>query len=180
MLRLLERPNLTLKNYGFLGYCHQCGEYIIVPWHQLRKVNCSNCATDSSLILNGALWLGNLHDKLYLSRMKALAQQLNWSKRVELLSLMENEADLPPYFYTLKEMGRRGKINIPPKYLLIQALQKQGYLASGTHINPQAIKTNASLATCIDIGKTLKLKKVANLGQVILQVDRDIVEENQL
>jgi tRNA (guanine26-N2/guanine27-N2)-dimethyltransferase len=68
--------------------------------------------------------------------------------------MMENESNFPPYFYTLGEIGKRGKMDIPPKMSLIQALQSQGYRATETHIHSQAIKSDADLTTCIAIAKT--------------------------
>ncbi len=64
---------------------------------------------------------------------------------------MQNESDLPPYFYKLGEIGRHGKIDIPKRSLLIKALQNKGYQAAATHINSQGIKTSADLETCIAI-----------------------------
>jgi tRNA (guanine26-N2/guanine27-N2)-dimethyltransferase len=87
--------------------------------------------------------------------MKNLAQQLEWSQRVELLAAMESEAEFPPYFYTLREIGRRGKMDLPKRSRLIEALQAVGYRATATHIDAQAIKTNAKIAICIEIGQTL-------------------------
>lgn len=70
--------------------------------------------------------------------------------------LWVNETQLPPYFYKLSEIGRQGKFDLPKRDYLIQALQSAGYQASATHINAQAIKTNANLRTCIKIAKKLK------------------------
>jgi tRNA (guanine26-N2/guanine27-N2)-dimethyltransferase len=99
--------------------------------------------------LSGPMWLGLLHDPGFLVQMHEQAQQLGWHTLVDLLASMTAEAALPPYFYTLGEMGRRGRLDVPNRQALITALQVQGYEASATHIDPQAIKTTASLATCI-------------------------------
>ena len=66
------------------------------------------------------------------------------------------ELDYPPYFYTLREIGKRGRLNLPKRSHLIEALQEAGYRASLTHINLQAIKTNANLATCIAISRKIE------------------------
>lgn len=66
---------------------------------------------------------------------------------------MEAEVDLPPYFYTLAEIGRRGNMDIPKRDRLIQSLQERGYRASPTHIDAQAIKTDADLPTCIAVAR---------------------------
>lgn len=162
MLRLLPSQSTTV-NYGFLGYCHHCGNYQILTWRQLGRVTCPY--DGKSLTLSGPMWLGSLHDRPFLLKMQALAQakaqepapetapENHWLKRVELLKIMVAEAELPPYFYPLGEIGRRGKIDIPKRDRLIQALQQQGYQATATHINPEGIKTNANLTTCIQVAR---------------------------
>ena len=42
-------------------------------------------------------------------------------------------------------------MDIPKRSRLIQALQERGYRASPTHIDAQAIKTDANLPTCIAV-----------------------------
>ena len=88
--------------------------------------------------------------------MVQLAQEWDWPARVALLEVMQAEALLPPYFFTLAEIGRRGKMDIPGRDRLIQQLQVQGYAASPTHINPQAIKTTASFQTCLQLAQKLQ------------------------
>ncbi|WP_013321980.1 tRNA (guanine-N1)-methyltransferase [Gloeothece verrucosa] len=155
MLRLLSSPCLTQKNYGFLGYCHACGEYKTVSWRSLGRVSCACQNSQKSPVLSGPIWLGKFHEPLFLEKMLSLAKQWGWFERAELLSVMQAEAFLPPYFYLLGEIGKRGKINVPPRNNLIKALVAQGYQATPTHLNPQAIKTNASLAACIELAQWL-------------------------
>ncbi len=147
MLRLVKSKSLTAQNYGFIGYCHYCGDYQTVSWRRLGRVICAHDA--QPLTLSGPMWLGALHERHQIGRLKSLAGEWNWSKRVQLLAVMEAEADLPPYFYTLKEIGHRGKMDIPKRSSLIQALQELGYRASPTHINAEALKTDADMSTCI-------------------------------
>lgn len=151
MLRLVKRQCLTAQNYGFIGYCHQCGEYQVVTWQKLGRVVCPH--DSHPLTLSGPMWLGALHDSDQLKRLQLLAQNWDWIERVKLLQLMEAEVDLPPYFYTLGEIGRRGTMDIPKRDRLIQSLQEQGYRASPTHIDSQAIKTDADLPTCITVAR---------------------------
>ncbi len=153
MLRLLSKPNLNLKNYGWLAYCHHCGNYQTVSARKLGKVNC-NC-NSPTVILSGAMWLGRLHHPQQVRRLIAIAEELKWQQARELLAVMAAEAELPPYFYTLGEIGSKGKMDIPKRSQLIAALQSQKYQATVTHINPQAIKTNADIHTCIAIAKLL-------------------------
>ena len=152
MVRLLSQQQLTAKNYGFLGYCQNCGEYYPISWRQLGRCLCDR--DDTSLTLTGPMWLGVLHDRPYLEKMQDLAREWGWHSGRELLAMMAAEADFPPYFYPLGEIGRRGKIDIPPRSRLIAALKNRGDRASVTHLDPQAIKTDASLATCIEVARS--------------------------
>ena len=153
MLCLIPNQCLNSENYGFLGYCHHCGDYQTISWHRLGKVICPY--DNLPLTFTGPMWLGELHDQLQLNRFYDLAKAWGWSKRLKLLEIMVAETDLPPYFYTLGEIGQRGKMNLPKRSQLIQSLQTQGYRATPTHINPEAIKTDADLLTCIHLAKNL-------------------------
>ncbi|MDJ0742677.1 MAG: tRNA (guanine-N1)-methyltransferase [Xenococcaceae cyanobacterium MO_167.B27] len=153
MLRLVARPQLTSENYGFLGFCHHCGNYKTVSWRKLSQAICE--FDNQPLTLTGAMWLGQLHDVSFLHKMQEIARQWQWDKVVRLLSVMMGEADFPPYFYTLREIGSRGKLDIPKRSHLIEALQNAGYRATITHINPEAIKTDADIHTCIDVAQKL-------------------------
>ncbi|MEM8641387.1 MAG: tRNA (guanine-N1)-methyltransferase [Cyanobacteria bacterium P01_G01_bin.54] len=154
MVRLVHQPQLQTQNYGFLGYCHRCGEYQRVDWLKLGRVSCPGC--DRPATITGPMWLGNLHDRPFLAMMQTHAQARQWPERVALLATLQAEADLPPYFYTLGEIGKRGKLALPPRDALIAALIAQGYRAAATHINAQAIKTEASLQDCVAIAQTLR------------------------
>ncbi|MEM1256863.1 MAG: tRNA (guanine-N1)-methyltransferase, partial [Cyanobacteria bacterium P01_H01_bin.21] len=82
--------------------------------------------------------------------------QWQWPQKIQrLLAVMEKEATMPPYYYPLAEIGRRGQMDIPARDRLIEVLCQGGYRATRTHLDAQAIKTNASLASCIDVSKTL-------------------------
>jgi tRNA (guanine26-N2/guanine27-N2)-dimethyltransferase len=153
MLRLLPKPSLTETNYGWLAYCHGCGNYHIVSGRKLGKVTCG--CDNPNLVLSGAMWLGQLHHPAYLQKLLVLAQQWEWNEVVKLLFLMTEESHLPPYFYTLSEIGKRGKLDIPKRNNLIQALRDRGYQATATHINVEAIKTNANIDTCISVAKLI-------------------------
>jgi tRNA (guanine26-N2/guanine27-N2)-dimethyltransferase len=148
MLRLSRQP-WQPDSSGFLGYCHTCGEFQVVPWHRLHQARCDHPDATRPMVLSGPMWLGSLHDPDWLIQMQEQAWHLGWHSLVDLLVSMTAEAALPPYFYTLGEIGRRGRLDVPNRQALITALQVQGYEASATHIDPQAIKTTASLATCI-------------------------------
>lgn len=147
MVRLVAQPSLNTNSSGFLGYCHACGNYQTISWRKLGQICCTH--DGNCLSVSGAMWLGKLHNPNNLQRMMDLAIERQWSTDAALLKLMQSEVDLPPYFYQLGEIGRRGKLDIPKRSHLIQTLEDWGYQASATHIAAQAIKTTADMQTCI-------------------------------
>lgn len=152
MVRLTNKPVLNGENYGFLGYCHHCGNYQKIPW---RKLGRNICPHDGEfLTLSGAMWLDKLHDRDWIAAMHVLAKERQWSEIVQLLQTFEIEAEMPPHFYPLKEIGHRGRLDLPKRDRLILALQQAGYRASTTHINSQAIKTDADMQTCIAVARS--------------------------
>jgi tRNA (guanine26-N2/guanine27-N2)-dimethyltransferase len=155
MVRLSKVQIPFAQQYGFIGYCHLCGHYQTVGWRYLSQAICPDCA--HSLTLTGPLWLGPLHHSPFLARMTQLAQAWGWQHQLHRLKLMQAEADLPPYFYTMGEIGKRGQMDIPKRDRIIQALQQSGYQACATHINPQAIKTTATFKECLHIAHQLDM-----------------------
>ncbi|MGD1857105.1 MAG: tRNA (guanine-N1)-methyltransferase [Leptolyngbyaceae cyanobacterium] len=150
MVRVLPGPQLV--HYGFLAYCHGCGQFRSADWRQLGQLTCESCGKAPAV--SGPMWLGPLHDKDYVRQMAALASQ--WPPQVQrLLTVMADEATMPPYYYPLADVGRQGQTDIPPRDRLIETLSQRGYRATRTHLDPQAIKTDASLAVCIDVARSL-------------------------
>lgn len=60
---------------------------------------------------------------------------------------------MPPYYYPLGEIGRLGQMDIPRRDGLIQALRDRNFRATLTHLNWEAIKTDATMAECIEIAR---------------------------
>jgi tRNA (guanine26-N2/guanine27-N2)-dimethyltransferase len=160
MVRLVNKPTLTSKTYGFVAYCHGCGHFQTVNWRHLGRVVCPCQETEPSvskpgIVLSGPLWLGALHQREMVEAMRSLAQEWGWSHYLDRLTVMAAEADLPPYYYPLREIGRLGKMDIPNRDDLVAALQQQGYRATLTSLDWQAIKTNASFGQCLALAKQL-------------------------
>ncbi len=153
LVRLQAQPVLSAENYGFLGYCHGCGEYQVVTW---RKLGREHCPCGQPLTYSGPLWLGPLHDGRLLGAMRAWATTWQWSPRVALLDTLAAELDLPPYYYPLGEVGRRGQCDLPRRSHLLAALQAQGCRAAATHCEAAAVKTEATLADCVAIARQLQ------------------------
>ena len=178
MLRIQRPVSWQPKYYGFLAYCHQCGQFQTVHWKKLSQPVLCPCTSAPKPLksdtasawpaVSGPMWLGPLHDVDELETMKAIALQLGqpavnsaeastqakyWRKYPVLLDLLQAEAAMPPYYYSLAEIGRRGKMDIPARDRLIQSLLDAGFRATRTHLSAQAIKTDAPIATCLELAQ---------------------------
>lgn len=158
MLRLTAGEPWPAEKYGFLGYCHHCGHYQTLSWRQLGRAICEHGESAADLapqpmVISGPMWLGHLHDRPFLNQMRALAQTWNWHPQVDLLTLMESETTLPPYYFTLSEIGRRGRMDIPKRENLMAGLRDRGFQVSRTHFDAQAIKTDAAIADCLAVAR---------------------------
>ncbi|MEL6602172.1 MAG: tRNA (guanine-N1)-methyltransferase [Cyanobacteria bacterium J06614_10] len=178
MVRVTRQGSWQTEHYGFVGYCHSCGQFHTVGWKKLGQGLRCSCQAKIAPVISGPMWLGPLHNLSDLTAMASIAMEKRepakqsaatgnpscpepqtmenrWATCHKLLTLMQAEANLPPYHYPLAEIGRRGKMDIPPKAALLAALTQQGYRATGTHIDPQAIKTDAPLAVCLQLARQL-------------------------
>lgn len=155
MVRLVSKPTLTEANYGFLGYCHRCGQFQTVDWRHLGRVNCP-CGVQDPPVVSGPMWLGPLHDRVTLAEMQSWADRWGWSSQAKLLAIMAEEIDLPPHYYPLGEIGRRGQMDIPNRDRLMAALQTKGYQAAIPSMDWQGIKTTATLGDCVAIARTIQ------------------------
>lgn len=138
--------------YGFLGYCHHCGEYQPVGWRTLGQAFCPWHNEPPSLTLSGPLWLGSLHHYPTLQAMKTIAQTWNYDQNDRLLkrlNLMIAEIPFPPYHFSLGQLGKWAKSDPPNRDRFFQSLRQQGFDATLLHWNPECFKTTAPWKTCL-------------------------------
>ncbi|MBD2112415.1 MULTISPECIES: tRNA (guanine-N1)-methyltransferase [Cyanophyceae] len=155
MVRLVSKPTLAGENYGFVAYCHHCGHFQTADWRHLGRVNCL-CGAQDTPVVSGPMWLGPLHDGAMLAEMQGLADRWNWRSQAKLLTIMTQEIDLPPYYYPLGEIGRRGQMDIPNRDHLIAALRTKGYQAAIPSMDWQGVKTSAAFRDCVAIAKAIQ------------------------
>ena len=155
MVRVTQASHWRRDCYGFLTYCHACGQFGTLDWKRLGKGSSCTCQSIDPPIVSGPMWLGPLHSLDDLAAMYRIAVQKGWRDRSALIDIMQSEANMPPYFYPLAEIGRRARIDIPPRRTLINELTKAGFKASATHLSAQAIKTDAPLVDCLDLARQL-------------------------
>ncbi|XP_042381482.1 tRNA (guanine(26)-N(2)/guanine(27)-N(2))-dimethyltransferase-like [Zingiber officinale] len=166
MLRVDRGQLQDNSQYGFISYCHNCGNSQTFSWGELGQISCAcrSGQVSKSLVVSGPLWIGCLHDAAFVTEMLHLATEWGWActaqKELDLEKLLnqmieEGDPRLPPGYIKVDEIGRRGKMNSPPVMTLINILRKEGYAASRSHIAPNGIKTNCPIAKCIQFAHGL-------------------------
>ncbi len=96
----------------------------------------------------GPLWLGPLHEASILAAMQDLTADT--SKAGRLLGALADEADAPPFHVDPGALQRHFGEPMPRRDIFIKALIAAGHGAARTHLDPQGIRTDASLE---EIGK---------------------------
>ncbi|KAF4363444.1 hypothetical protein F8388_016572 [Cannabis sativa] len=191
MLRVNRGKLSDNSHYSFVSYCHQCGNSQTFSWDELGQISCS-CGNSKqsllvlsvsrqnsyspflvyqSIVISGPLWTGPLHDASYLTEMLNLAKEWGWASGdtetalEKLLKQMVDESDprLPFGYIKLDEVASRAKVNSPPLRTMMDAIQKEGYAVSRSHIISNAIKTNCPMAECIRIAKELQPRAYAEV-----------------
>jgi tRNA (guanine26-N2/guanine27-N2)-dimethyltransferase len=94
----------------------------------------------------GPLWMGKLHTKNIVAELRTLLfiKHLGTKHAVwKLLSLLEEEADAPPFFYTLDDLATTLKMSPPKLKKIFEKLTDKKYMVTKTHFNPTGFKTDA-------------------------------------
>ncbi|XP_024360106.1 tRNA (guanine(26)-N(2))-dimethyltransferase [Physcomitrium patens] len=179
MLRVLPSNQFLTKDYNFIAFCHKCGETEVVKWSSLgrNKCSCVSSSSVSSRTLNGPLWTGPLHSTDDVKNMTEMAKSWGWIEGdlepayerrrsppvstkdrnlKKLLSIMleESNPDLQVGYIELDQISMRSKGSTPKRDDLIVALHQEGYAASRSHVQPNAIKTNCPLGKCVEISQS--------------------------
>ena len=139
-VRVLNRPDQS-ENMGFLFHCKKCGNRGTV----LEKVpKCQVC--DEKLQFAGPLWIGKLFEKEFLEKMKDECANTNVDKTCEkIITKAILESEMPATYYTLDEIASNLKTSPLRLEKAIELLQKKGFSASPTSLEPTGFRTNARI-----------------------------------
>jgi tRNA (guanine26-N2/guanine27-N2)-dimethyltransferase len=104
----------------------------------------------------GPLWLGKLQKKTVIQEVRTLLSttKLNTKHLLwKLLDFLEEEADAPPFFYTINDVSSLLKVSPPPLDCILERLRRRGFAATRTHFTPAGFKTNAPLDIVTEVFK---------------------------
>jgi tRNA (guanine26-N2/guanine27-N2)-dimethyltransferase len=140
-----RRADKSVQQMGYILHCFSCfhretSQGIISPLKQI----CPECK--SNLSVAGPLWLGKIADKAFCSKMEKETEKrsLRQEKRIlKILSLVKDEAEASPTYYTVDKICDQLNLPIPPLKKVMERVKKEGFRAAPTHFNSRGIKTDA-------------------------------------
>jgi len=102
----------------------------------------------------GPLWMGFLHDKNVIKELRTLLFEKKLGSKHELwklLSLLEEEADAPAFFYTSEALSSFLGRSPPKMDVIFKKLEDKGYNVFKTHFNCTGFKTDAALEEILSV-----------------------------
>jgi tRNA (guanine26-N2/guanine27-N2)-dimethyltransferase len=140
--RSADLADMSMRSLGHIFYCDKCG---FRGFGQFPEGTCQKCQSKTKFA--GPLWLGELHQKAFLKRMRKLNDKREYADREEIsamLTMLEDEVGMPPYYYNIHKIVKlRGKGVIPKMDLILERIRKRGFKVTRTHFSKVSIKTDA-------------------------------------
>jgi tRNA (guanine26-N2/guanine27-N2)-dimethyltransferase len=135
------------EGMGYILHCKNCGNREV-----LKEVDytCKVCNLKAELA--GPLWIESLYDKDFVNEMLNEETRFQVDKSCKkTLEKCQNEIDMPPSFFTIDEIAHRKHSSPISLAKTIEKIQKAGFRASVTSLNPSAFKTNARMDEILSI-----------------------------
>ena len=135
-----SRPDIQ-ENMGYILHCGGCKHRSVSP---AMEPKCRLCGHDVSTA--GPLWTGQIFEKGFVQAMSSEVAGLGVSKVCQkIIDKCVMEADMPGTYFTLDEIASKMGISPPSLEGAIRRLQKNGFLASPTSLNPTGFRTDARI-----------------------------------
>ncbi|HJU14415.1 MAG TPA: tRNA (guanine-N1)-methyltransferase [Candidatus Nitrosotalea sp.] len=129
------------EEMGYILNCKNCGNR-----HVVRDAthDCEVCKSKAELA--GPLWVGPLYDKDFVGEMVAKEPLFEVDRSCKkILERCMDETDMPPTYFTIDEIAQRKRTAPISLSKTISNLQKSGFRATATSLNPAAFKTDARI-----------------------------------
>ena len=139
-VKVLKRTSQE-DNIGYILHCKSCGNRSIA---KEQSHSCELCVSKNEVA--GPLWIGKLFEKEFVNSMLEEIQRYTVDKRCEkTLEKCILESDMPGTYFTLDEIASKAKVAPMGLDKIIKKLEKEGYQASSTSLNPTGFRTNCTI-----------------------------------
>jgi len=136
----------SIKKLGFISHCPKClnREWRFNP--AVLKEKCPRCG--GKFQHAGPLFLGELWNARFLKNMREINHQRDYGNKWkidEMLSLMEEEAGMPPTYFDLHKIAEKLKKSPPNFESFVKKLREKGFKVSRTHFKSNSIRSDAGI-----------------------------------
>jgi len=150
-----KKISKLFDNFGYLLHCSNCGYRSTFKNILLIPKKCPVCDTKEDLDFAGPIWIGKLHDDVYLKNLINLNSHIEYpnKKRIDkLLNYAVEENNMPISYHNIHNLCQKLKLKSVPKIeIIIDEIRNMGYQASRTHFDFLSIKTDIDLPTIKNI-----------------------------
>ena len=134
-------------NYGYIVHCNNCGFRLTYQGEIIGfQIECPFCKEKGKLDYAGPLWVGKLHDDIFIKEILNLNSKFSYSNQKKLdkiLTFALDEFNMPALYYNIHKLSQKLKLQKVPKMEdLLKIITKQGYRGSRTHFDFTSIKTD--------------------------------------
>jgi tRNA (guanine26-N2/guanine27-N2)-dimethyltransferase len=147
-----KEADKSIQMMGYILHCFECFHRENFSKISSLDLRCPECGFKMSLA--GPLWLGELLDESFCTKMQCELEKKNLrlrKKLSKLLSLNISEAKATATYYVIDKLCDKFNLPIPAVSDVMAELKKMGFQASNTHFNTKAVKTNAPSKSIKDI-----------------------------
>jgi len=139
-VKIINRPSQE-DSIGYILHCKSCGNRSI---SNNQSFSCELCNSKNEIA--GPLWTGKLFNKEFVKTMLEEIPKYTVDKRCEkTLQKCILESDMPGTYYTLDEIASIAKVAPMGLENIIKKLEKEGFQASPTSLNPTGFRTNCTI-----------------------------------
>ena len=145
-LRLRHGAENAAESFSEMGYAYYCNRCCF-RMHERAFLAASRTCTECGGALEafGPMWLGSIYDK---KTTKAVRENLGDGEKgaASLMDRINSELDVP-FYYDLPRITKSMHTSSVSPSRVIEALEKAGFRTSLTHIDPDAIRSDADLGS---------------------------------
>ncbi|MDO8660827.1 MAG: RsmD family RNA methyltransferase [Candidatus Woesearchaeota archaeon] len=139
------KADACLKQLGCGFLCRKCLTRG-VGQNNMMIANCPNCKNRTDTF--GAIWTSAIGNRNFIQKATSKLSSYKEKQKTEIenfVNLLLNDVEGPIFFYSLPEIAKHNKTQVPRLTETIEKLQKAGFVANRTHYDKQSLKTNASV-----------------------------------
>jgi len=153
-----QRADEIFSQQGYVSHCRSCGRRVVT--HGIVPTLTINCECGEKFEHAGPMWLGQLIDKEFTSKVYADLASRNFKlgyRELVLLDRCVEEAGGPPMFYDFHDLSRRAGVSAPKLIEVLSKLRGMGYFASRTHFSDTGVRTDTPFEELLQVFRSFSV-----------------------